>query len=341
MADDELIICVPSKGSLHNEALALFERCMIPLRRAKGERSYEATLAGLDGVRVMLARADEVPRLLDSGQAHVGLTGLDLVREATIEGVDHMQVIIEDLGFGRAELVVGVPRAWIDVASMNDLVEVAQDVRHLHQRSIRIATKFPSLTRWFFEQHGLSDYRIVESLGATEGAPAAGNADLIIDLTSTGTTLETNGLKQLSDGVVLRSQACFVGATTPGTWSRPRLEVMRRIVTLFEAALAAQQQRLVAAKFASVSSSQRQAISGHLLESHWVEGEGSVHLRGRASHRAVPGLTFDLQAASATEARIDAPELLILGGSSYADRFEASLDHLSGAVGRMDRTDDE
>jgi ATP phosphoribosyltransferase len=114
------------------------------------------------------------------------------------------------LGFGRCDVVVAVPEAWIDVATMEDLDDVAAEFRPRHGRRLTVATKYINLTRRFFAGHGIADYRIVESLGATEGAPATGAADLIVDITTTGATLRDNGLKVLGDGVILKSEAHLV-----------------------------------------------------------------------------------------------------------------------------------
>src|SRR6185437_7535613 len=118
----------------------------------------------------------------------------DLVREM-MPDVDARVVLIEGLGFGNANVVVAVPQAWIDVRTMADVDDVATAFRHHHGRKMRVATKYVNLTRAFFSQHGIIDYRIVESTGATEGAPAAGTAELIVDITTTGATLAANGLK--------------------------------------------------------------------------------------------------------------------------------------------------
>ena len=121
------------------------------------------------------------------------------------------------LGFGRCDVVVAVPEAWIDVATMEDLDDVAAEFRPRHGRRLTVATKYVNLTRRFFAGHGIADYRIVESLGATEGAPATGAADLIVDITTTGATLRDNGLKVLDDGVILKSEAHLVTSLV-ATW---------------------------------------------------------------------------------------------------------------------------
>src|SRR5262249_13334360 len=128
-------------------------------------------------------------------------------------------------GFGRADVVVAVPTCWIDVGSMSDLEEMSQVFRRVHARPIRVASKYMNLTRRFFAQRGVTGYRIVPSLGATEGAPAADLAEIIVDITTTGTTLRANGLKVLDDGVILRSEACLMASkAAPGSAGTRRLQ---------------------------------------------------------------------------------------------------------------------
>lgn len=322
---EPLVLCLPSKGSLADGVTRLFEQCLIPVRRARGSRSYEATISGFDDVHVLLARATDIPSMLDAGQAHVGITGLDLVQEHLGEGASPIHIVMPDIGFGRADLVVGVPRTWLDVTTMGDLVEVAEDVRHLHQRSVRVATKFPNLTRGFFRAHGLTDYRIVESLGATEGAPRGGHADLIVDLSSTGTTLEANGLKQIAGGTVLRSQACLVGAGRPDAWTSAQLATLGRLVMLVEASLTAQRQRVVRAFFPSPGPSDRSGVGPHLVEAAWTEGDGLVQLVGRAEVGQVPALLAALLDAGSLASSVDEPGLLVSAGSQALARFRAHL----------------
>src|SRR5690606_8420563 len=145
-----------------------------------------------------------------SGSVDLGVTGEDLARES-LEEVDARIEFAARLGFGNADVVVAVPDVWLDVTSMADLNDVAADFRQRHGRRLRVATKYWRLTQQFFSaRHGIQVYRIVESLGATEGAPAAGSADIIVDITSTGSTLRANHLRILDDGVILRSEACLM-----------------------------------------------------------------------------------------------------------------------------------
>ncbi len=206
-----LVLAVPAKGRLQENAEAFFARSGLALIKPRGARDYRGAIAGLDGVEVAYLSASEITQQLAAGSVHLGVTGEDLVREL-IPDADGKVVLIEGLGFGFATVVVAVPQAWIDVRTMADVDDVGTSFRHTHGRRMRVATKYVNLTRDFFSAHGIVDYRIVESSGATEGAPAAGTAELIVDITTSGATLAANGLKVVEDGIILRSQANLVAA---------------------------------------------------------------------------------------------------------------------------------
>jgi ATP phosphoribosyltransferase len=208
-----LVVAVPSKGRLQENAQAFFARAGLTLLQPRGARDYRGTIAEIDNVEIAYLSAAEITSQLATGAAHLGVTGEDLVREM-IPDAEKRVVMVEKLGFGYADVVVAVPQAWIDVRSMADLDDVATAFRLRHDRKMRVATKYVNLTRAFFAEHGIIDYRIAESLGATEGAPAAGSAELIVDITTTGATLAANALKVVEDGVILRSQANLVAART-------------------------------------------------------------------------------------------------------------------------------
>ncbi|TCT07588.1 ATP phosphoribosyltransferase [Aquabacter spiritensis] len=210
---EKLILAVPSKGRLQENVHAFFGRAGMPLLQARGARDYRGALGGVEGVEVAYLSASEIAAALASGAVHVGVTGEDLVRES-IPHADSRVALLEKLGFGHANVVVAVPQAWIDVRTMEDLDDVAGHFHGRNARRIRVATKYVNLTRSFFASHGIVDYRIVESAGATEGTPAAGSAELIVDITTTGATLTANALKVVEDGVILRSEANLVASLT-------------------------------------------------------------------------------------------------------------------------------
>jgi ATP phosphoribosyltransferase len=244
-----LVLAVPAKGRLQENAEAFFARAGLALVKPRGARDYRGTIAGLDGVEIAYLSASEITSQLAAGAVHLGVTGEDLVREM-IPDADKKVVLIDGLGFGFANVVVAVPQAWIDVRDMADIDDVATAFRQHHGRKMRVATKYINLTRDFFSAHGIIDYRIVESSGATEGAPAAGTAEMIVDITTTGTTLAANGLKVVEDGTILRSQANLVAARG-ATWGKTERDLARVILDRLAAQARARAYREVRARFAA------------------------------------------------------------------------------------------
>ncbi|TQN62552.1 ATP phosphoribosyltransferase [Agrobacterium tumefaciens] len=210
-----ITIALPSKGRMKEDASAVLERAGLKVAAVGNDRSYRGRIEGRDDIEIAYLSASEIAREIGAGTVDFGVTGEDLVREG-LTNADAQVEFCARLGFGHADVVVAVPEIWLDVDSMADLGDVASEFRARHGRRLAIATKYWRLTQQFFSrQHGIQLYRIVESLGATEGAPAAGQADIIVDITSTGSTLKANHLKILSDGIIVRSEACFVRARKP------------------------------------------------------------------------------------------------------------------------------
>lgn len=205
----EFILAVPSKGRLEEQARAVFADAGMAIERPGGARSYQGEITGNNQVVVRFLSAGEIARELTRGNIHAGVTGADLIHEVSEQGPDQV-VFAKPLGFGQADVVIAVPDSWIDCTHMADLSDIGADFGAHKTRWLRIATKYINLTRGFFKAHGIAEYRIVESLGATEAAPAAGSAELIVDITSTGSTLRANGLRILEDGVILKSQANLI-----------------------------------------------------------------------------------------------------------------------------------
>jgi len=244
-----LVLAVPAKGRLQENAEAFFARAGLTLVKPRGARDYRGTISGIDGVEVAYLSTSEITSQLGAGAVHLGVTGEDLVREM-IPDADKKVILIDGLGFGFANVVVAVPQAWIDVRDMADIDDVATAFRQHHGRKMRVATKYINLTRDFFSAHGIIDYRIVESAGATEGAPAAGTAEMIVDITTTGTTLAANGLKVVEDGTILRSQANLVAARAAG-WGTTERDLARVILDRLAAQARARAYREVRARFAT------------------------------------------------------------------------------------------
>ena len=206
-----ITLAIPSKGRLRDQALELMARTGLTVSVPE-DRRYHARVEGHDEIEILLLSASEIAAEIGRGSVDAGITGEDVLRENLADWADRAE-ILSRLGFGHADVVVAVPDIWLDVDTMADLDDVAAEFRHRHGRRLRIATKYWRLTQQFFSQkHGIQVYRIIESLGATEGAPAAGTADIIVDITTTGSTLKANHLRVLGDGLILRSQACLVAS---------------------------------------------------------------------------------------------------------------------------------
>ena len=183
-----LTLAIPSKGRLMEQAQGLIEKAGFAIARIGSERGYRGRLVGLENIEIAFLSAADIAAALKSGEVHLGITGEDLLRE-TITPDNRVADVVLRLNFGPADVVVAVPDCWLDVAQMADLDDVAQQFYSVHGRRLRVATKYMHLTRRYFAAKGVTGYRIVESLGATEGAPAAGSAELIVDITTSGATL--------------------------------------------------------------------------------------------------------------------------------------------------------
>ncbi len=216
---DRLTLALPSKGRLMDNCLEALAKAGFAVTKSTSARDYRGTVSGRPDIEVRFVSASEIAQLLRQGEVHLGITGEDLMREVSAE-IDTRVDFVAKLGFGQADLVVAVPACWLDVRNLADLEPMAMRFRRQHGRRVRVATKYLNLTRHHFARAGVISYRIVESLGATEGTPAAGLAELIVDITTTGATLEANGLKVLQDGVLLKSEANLIQSKmapwTPG-----------------------------------------------------------------------------------------------------------------------------
>ncbi len=227
-----LKLAIPSKGRLKEQAEAFFESAGLRIEALGGARGYFAKVAGLPDVEVRLLSAAEIASGVLSGDIHVGVSGEDLLREQAGD-LERLAVLLAPLGFGRADVVVAAPKSWLDVETMADVDEVGARMEAHTGRKLRVATKYLRTARRFFTQEGVGHYRLVESAGATEGAPAAGVADLIVDITTTGATLESNGLKVLRDGLILASQA-QLAASLGAQWSPEALNALKTLTAAIE-----------------------------------------------------------------------------------------------------------
>jgi ATP phosphoribosyltransferase len=224
-----LTLAIPSKGRLQEQVTGYLADAGLQPKQVAGARDYRAAIAGQPGIDVKLMSSAEIAAALGEGEIHLGITGEDLIRE-DIPDAEESIVLLQALNLGHADVVVAVPRGWIDVSTMADLDDVCTAYHARHHKRLRVATKYLTLTRKFFAAHGIADYRIVESLGATEGAPAAGLAEAIVDITTTGATLAANDLKALDDGVILKSQAQLT-ASLKARWDARTIEAAGRLTS--------------------------------------------------------------------------------------------------------------
>jgi ATP phosphoribosyltransferase len=315
MIDGPLILAVPSKGRLQENTTAFFARAGMNLVQPGGARDYRARLTGVDNVEVAFVSASEIANQLASGDAHLGVTGEDLVREQ-IADVRASVELVTPLGFGNANVVVAVPRAWIDVLSMADLDDLATEMHARKGRRLRIATKYINLTRAFFAEHGLGDYRIVESVGATEGAPAAGIAEAIVDITTSGATLSA---------IILRSEA-QLAASLNAPWGPMARIAARHILSRLASEQEARQCREVRARTPLLSSSavteiERRFDARAPFGRDFSQGVATFI----CSTDRVYGLIAHLDALGATDILVNRLDAVFRSGNELVERLSARI----------------
>ncbi len=203
-----ITIGLPSKGRLKDNAIAFFDNRGFKVLQNNKERNYFATIENQSNFKIIFLHAKEIIQRLGDGTLDIGISGLDLLKESERNLQDKI-LIKQKLDFGGAKLVVAVPDDWIDVQTIADLEEVAFDIRSKRNTRLRVATKYPNLTNSFLISKGVTQYKIISSLGATETYPFIGSSEIITDITSTGKTLIDNNLRSLKDGLILKSSACI------------------------------------------------------------------------------------------------------------------------------------
>ena len=224
---------IPSKGRLMEKTFQWFADRGITLRKSGSDREYAGAVDGIDGVELVLLSAGEIPRELNAGRIHLGVTGSDLVREK-LGAWDTRVVELAKMGFGGADLVIAVPDAWIDVDTLDDLDAVAAAFRADHGFRLRIATKYHRLVRDFLRDNGVADYQLIDSQGATEGTIRNETAEAVADITSTGETLRANGLKILSDGMIHASQATLFRGRRKD-WTQAQRDTLKTLMAKLDA----------------------------------------------------------------------------------------------------------
>ncbi len=219
---------VPSKGRLMEKTFDWFGKRGVSLRRTGSDREYAAAVDGVAGIELVLLSAGEIPRELAAGRIHLGVTGTDLIREK-LANWDMRVEEMAPMGFGHADLVIAVPSCWVDVESLDDLDAAAAAFRKNHGFRLRIATKYHRMVREFLREHGVADYQLIDSQGATEGTVKNETAEAVADITSTGDTLRANHLKVLSDGLAHKSQATLL-RSRKANWSDDTRAILAELV---------------------------------------------------------------------------------------------------------------
>lgn len=230
-------LAMPSKGSLYQPTRDFLKESGLKVRKPN-ERQYVGSIPSIPDMGVLFQRVVDVVYKVADGTAQIGITGYDLVHEHPHEDII---VIYDKLGYGWCKLVVAVPEAWVDVTNVLDLAEVSLDFRESKGRNIRIATKYDYSTREFLHRHGIHHFTLVKAEGAIEAAPTLGYADLIVDLTATGTTLRENHLKEIKGGTIVEAEACIIGNRKALAENPDLLDAVRVMTEYIDATLNGQE----------------------------------------------------------------------------------------------------
>ena len=201
-------IGIPSKGRLRKDVLNVFKKNKLKLISERGERDLIGSIKSKSNIKILYLHAREIIQRLGDGSLDIGFSGFDLLKEDEINTQKKIN-LVKKYKFGKATLVVAIPDPWIDVQTVADLEEIAFEFRDKKKKKLRVATKYPNLTKEFLFSKGVTQFQLVESLGATEAYPFTGSANLITDISSTGETIKSNNLRILKDGEILKSQACI------------------------------------------------------------------------------------------------------------------------------------
>ena len=200
-------IGLPSKGRLKEESLKIFKKNKLSIKDSK--RNYLSEIKNFSINEVIFSHAREIVERLADNSLDIGISGFDLLKES-LPGIQKNIQVFSHLNFGFANLIVGVPNAWIDVQTIADLEEISFEFKDKNTGKLRVATKYPNLTNDFLLSKGLTQYKIVNSLGSTEIYPFTNQSEIITDITSSGATLKANYLRVLKDGNILKSSACIL-----------------------------------------------------------------------------------------------------------------------------------
>ncbi len=337
-----LRFAIPSKGELEEPTLAFLRSSGLAVHRPNS-RQYTARIPALKDTTVLFQRAADIPIKVAEGSVELGIAGLDTVREMIREDAP-IGVLVEDLQYGGCDLVIAVPETWIDVASMVDLAEVSEELRS-QGLELRVATKFPRLTRQFLLQRGINYFSLVAASGAMEAAPANGFADVIADLSATGTTLRENGLKTLSDGMILSSQACLIGNLQRLRTVEGALRITKTILEMTEAGMRAREYSTITANIQGESADAVSALVMSRPELAGMQGPTLARVYSRHEEPAewfavtvvVPKRSLleaveHLREMGGSSVTVNAPQYVFEGASQAYQRLQAVLGPIASGV---------
>ena len=226
MTKNIINIGVPSKGRLKHDTIDIFKKNKLNIYSERGERDLFGYIKKIPNVKIIYLHARECIEQLSLGNIDIGFSGYDLLKESEIN-IQNNILISKKYNFGNANLVLAIPDLWLDVQTLLDLDEVSDEFKKKKKGLLRVATKYPNLTRQFLYSKGVTQFRLVQSLGSTEVAPFTGTAEIISDITSTGATLKANNLRILKDGEILKSQACLM--TSKKSLNKKRIKSLIKI----------------------------------------------------------------------------------------------------------------
>lgn len=256
-----------SKGNYEQATIQFLDRAGLSVWRPN-PRQYVGRISELPDVEVLFQRTEDIVHKVADGSVDLGITGYDLVAEHGFDQ-ENLFVVMPDLGFRRCELILAIPEGWLDIASMADLADLSVDFKRTG-RSLRVATKFPNLTRDFLHRHGVNYFSLVDAHGALEAAPTLGYADIIADLSETGVTLRDNRLRVIDGGVILKAQAALIASLRTLKNQPEKLEAARSIIEMSEARLRSRGYRIVTA---NVQGNSSEEVARHVNQKLETAGE--------------------------------------------------------------------
>jgi len=255
-------LSLPSKGRLAEDVMSFLAECGLRVHKPN-PRQYEARIPALPEVFVLFQRPADIVVSVRDGSVAFGISGIDVIEEH--KGNDDDVLILHDsLGFGQCTLTIAVPENWDDTFSLSDLRRKAALVNH----PLRVATKYPELTRRFLDLHDIP-HVLISAEGTLETAPAIGYADFISDLVSSGQTLRDNRLRPLKDGEVQPSQAALIANRQALKNDPQTLLIARHLLEFIEAHLRASENLMVTANMRGESA---EVISARMFEQSIIGG---------------------------------------------------------------------